>query len=111
MRIDWDNGRVAEILVDAMGAYDEILEVDLDGYIIARSENQIDIIDWVITEEPVDVDLDLKMCRQIFEQVLDKCMDELDLPGGCNIGHAYVQIHVKGNKGVVKLMHFSSWDR
>ena len=109
---DWmDNIEVAKILVDAMGAYDEIIEVDLDGYIIARSDHYIDIIDWIVTEEDIDVDLDSSMTRKKFEQVLGKCMNELDLPGGCNIGHAYVQIHVKGDKGIIKLMHFSSWER
>lgn len=106
-----DNIEVAKMLVDAMGAYDEIIEVDLDGYIIARYDNQIDIIDWVVTEAPIDVDLEMSMSRKIFEQVLSKCMTELNLPGGCNIGHAFVQIHVNGNKGIVKLLHYSRWER
>ena len=109
---DWmDNVEVAKILVDAMGAYDEIIEIDLDGYIIARYDNQIDIIDWVVTEAPIDVDLEMGMNRKMFEHVLNKCMTELNLPSGCNVGHAFMQIHVNGNKGIVKLLHYSSWER
>ena len=111
MKDSMSNVDVARILVNKMGAYDEVLSVDFDGYIIARCDNNVDIVDWVMTEEPIDVDIDNGMCRHMFEQLLDKCMTELDLPCGCNIGYSFAQIHVRGDKAIIKLLHHSSMER